>query len=70
MEFIIWVPIGGSKDGICLYVNKKTHTYHVMYAHHLNKKILTSCIIISILLIGMSYFSYYFIRWADFDYVL
>jgi len=33
-----------------------------MYAHHLNKKILTSCIIISILLIGMSYSSHYLVQ--------
>lgn len=32
-----------------------------MYAHHFNKKILTSCIIISILLIGMSYSSHYLV---------
>ena len=33
-----------------------------MYAHHFNKKILTSCIIISILLIGMSYSSHYLVQ--------
>lgn len=33
-----------------------------MYAHHFNKKFLTSCIIISILLIGMSYSSHYLVQ--------
>ena len=38
------------------------NNYHVMGNPHFNKKILTSCIIISILLIGMSYSSHYIIQ--------
>ena len=36
-----------------------------MYTHHFNKKTLTSCIIISILLIGMSYSSHYLVQWIS-----
>ena len=38
------------------------NNYHVMGNPHFNKKILTSCIIISILLIGMSYSSHYIVQ--------
>src|SRR5206468_2928422 len=38
------------------------NNYHAMGNPHFNKKTLTSCIIISILLIGMSYSSHYIVQ--------
>jgi plastocyanin len=50
------------KMGFVLMLIYCRNNYHVMGNPHFNKKILTSCIIISILLIGMSYSSHYIVQ--------